>query len=606
MTMATHSSNVGVPPRSPDDFDVFAELVRSRVAKLAGAPIFTVAPVAPLYQVYLEAFGDAEARRVHSCHSCRRFIECYGHLAVIEDGKQESLLWRLVGAPEPYARVAAGLDRAVCAAAVSGVYLSSEPTWGKGASTPPAQWSHFEVPSPSIYPRNKPHNAEQVMAQKRGDYTILQRSLSEYNIEVVQKALGLLQTDSLYRAEKVLGVAEWLLRLHVARAATQNKRERDNFVWSAVATAPDGFSHVRTTMIGSLLDDLVGGLPFEAVARRFAAKMDPLQYLRPQAPPSEQNIAHAEKIVSQLRSAGALGRRFAKLSDIVALWVPDSTRSASKRATETRQIPIESVGAERLRVLLRDAKIDPFGLSDDEVVARYRERFGNECTINSTAAEDRERNGGAEEGGVFSHLKPKVDKGPIVLDAPPTVLTWDKFSRTVLPVAERIEFVVPNSREPYVALVTAADASAPPLLQWDTEERRNPVSWYLYNGGSSPSDWNLVAGAGVAVTAITLLPPMWYAPELNERHGVGVILILSGAKDMRYERGGGFFPESLRGEYHAVRRTMEAHARQAPIVGRDEAQACGYDLRKGSSKWNCEVHVTSRGVVTRYRLDRWD
>ena len=69
-------------------------------------------------------------------------------------------------------------------------------------------------------------------------------------------------------------------------------------------------------------------------------------------------------------------------------------------------------------------------------------------------------------------------------------MTWDKFQRTVLPSAERIEFLAP-SHGSYTALVTAANAEAPPILQWDRDGARNPVSWYFWNGGSSASQFGL-------------------------------------------------------------------------------------------------------------------
>ncbi len=56
-------------------------------------------------------------------------------------------------------------------------------------------------------------------------------------------------------------------------------------------------------------------------------------------------------------------------------------------------------------------------------------------------------------------------------------MTWEKFARTVLPDAETIELYVPAEAAPYVAMVTAANPQAPPILQWDRAERRNPVSW---------------------------------------------------------------------------------------------------------------------------------
>jgi hypothetical protein len=292
-------------------------------------------------------------------------------------------------------------------------------------------------------------------------------------------------------------------------------------------------------MIGTLLQDLANGLAFDTVQQRFAAKMHPLQYQRPTAAPGAANIARAEEIVSKLKSAGALERRFARLADVVALWkpAPDAPPAAP--------------------------------------------------------------------GGVFAHLKPRARSSAVELDAPPTVITWDKFARTVLPDAARITYVVPEGRLPYLALVTAANPDAPPILQWDAPERRNQVSQYVYHGGSLPADWNLRAGVAHAVTAITLAPPHWYGNG-PAHHSQFALFVLEGARDLRYTSGGGLFPEQMRSEYHEIRKTMEAYAKSAIIADKDQAEVCGISLQNGQT-WNYEFRVTGKDDVTQtYKLDRWD
>ena len=83
--------------------------------------------------------------------------------------------------------------------------------------------------------------------------------------------------------------------------------------------------------------------------------------------------------------------------------------------------------------------------------------------------------------GVFAHLAPTATP-PATLAAPPVTLTWEKFVRTVLPTAARIEAQTPATPERFVALVTASDPAAPPILQWDVETNRNPFSWYYHAG----------------------------------------------------------------------------------------------------------------------------
>jgi hypothetical protein len=85
--------------------------------------------------------------------------------------------------------------------------------------------------------------------------------------------------------------------------------------------------------------------------------------------------------------------------------------------------------------------------------------------------------------GVFGHLKAKGAPAPVAdMSVPPKLMTWEKFMRTVMPMASKIELAVPNSADRFMALTTAVNPEAPPLLQWDTAEDRNTFSWYYASG----------------------------------------------------------------------------------------------------------------------------
>jgi hypothetical protein len=356
----------------------------------------------------------------------------------------------------------------------------------------------------------------------------------------VKQALNLLETDSLYRSEKCLGVARWFYDLHIKRSSAENSRAKENMVWYAVATAPVGYCHIKSTMIGTLLDDIVAVLPFETISRKFAEKMHPLQYQRPQAAPPSGNITRAEDIVEKLGIRKSLDRRFARVEELEKIWTP------------------------------------------------------------------KEKKEQASGSGVFSHLIPKDSKKADIPDMniPAITMTWRKFSETVLPKAESIEYYAPAHSECYSAITTAADMEAPPILQWDKEDRRNPFSWYLYNGGSSYHDWNLHTGY-CKVTGICLQPSMWYGGN-NSHISEGVFLILEGAKDTRYKTAGNaLFPETLKSELREIRSTIEAYSKDAVLGGYDDSSACGIRL---GSKYPSDIMLrvtTSTGAAT-YKIDRWD
>lgn len=526
-------------PRAADEhdaYDAFLAHVAATFLEQCGAePLFTTgADVEALWGLYLDGFADPADRQHHTCHACRHFIQRFGALVTINgDGRTTPAMWSKDGTPEHFRPAVAVMAKAVRRAKVVGVFLSSDKTWG----TPKAgTWRHLAVrPPAAMLLRRAIQTPGQAMAERREDYGTVQRALAEFGPEHVETALTLLRTDALYRSEKVLGQAQWLADLHAARAAVRGVA-RDNVTWRAIATAPAGFCHPRSGMIGTLLEDIAAGKPYEDVAGAFRAKMHPLAYQRPQATPAAGAIAAAEKTMQQLGAAGALARRFARVDEVQALWRPRPPRP-------------------------------------DE----------------------------APSGGVFGHLKPKGAPEPSAMRIPAQTMTWVKFERDVLPGADRIEIQAPGFGN-YAALVTAVDPDAPPILQWDREDARNPVSWYLYSGGSSAVQWGLTSGRFHDVSAVTLKPSMWGGG--HEHQGKGVLFLIADARETR-NASACLFPEILKSEFHGIRSVIEAYSLRATIEGMGEPHAAGLLLASGSS-WDVTVRVRVAGRALDYRMDRWD
>lgn len=480
-------------------------------------------------------------RDEYTCSTCQKFVENYGGIVTIaSDGKPTPVMWNPEGVPALYVEAVSVIASVVARSPIDNVFLSEEQTWRIPVS---GTWHHLSViPSERFVFKSSSilRTKEQVVAEKKQDYESLSMALEEFPLKVVQRAYSLLTTESLYRSEKCIEMAQWLVNLHEQRQSPQNLRFKENLTWLAVADAPPGFCHIKSTMIGTLLEDIKAGLPFAQIKARFDAKMNPLQYQHPTAPPTNGNIAQAEKIVDKLKAVGSLERRFAKLADIQALWIPILSH------------PI------------------------------------------------------AEKKGVFSHLKTSATASDSQMEVPQITMTWDKFSRTVLPTAKNIEYFVPASNQPYTALVTAKNLDAPPIIQWDFEDNRNPVTWYFYMNNSPASQWNLQSGTYHPVSAIALQPSMWNATKNFTHHGEKVFFILKNAKDKGYRQGCGFFTEFLKSDYHEVRSTLEAYVKSTVVDGSDEAEACGIGLEKGRT-WNQIFRVTSKdNLIVVYKLDRWD
>ena len=548
MRTSASSSQKASPKKSNAREDGEYQGLVQQLRSASAWPLFTTEATrnGSLYDYFLDAL-PANRRQHYVCRACRKFIDKFGGLVTIgEGGVTSTLLWEI--APDGFFHdaVVALRDR-TGTAKVTGIFLNREDTWGLAENASPkspnasGKWYHMHVDT-SAWGQHARHlllNDEQLMAEKLQDFETLNRALADFPMELVRQAHTLLSTGSLYRSEKCIGVAKWLLDLHESLSTTKHKIRNKNLVWRAVALAPPGFCHVRSTMIGVLLTDLAEGKPFDQIKAAFDSKLSPMQYQRPQAAPTDGQLAAAEAVISKLASAGALKRRFAKLDEVIAhaIWTPR--------------------------------------LSEETL-----------------------------DGSVFGHLK---QSKPSSIDIPAQTMTWDKFNWTVLPTAERVELLVPSGAMPFFAFVTASDSDAPPILQWDHETARNPVSWYVYVHGSLADWWNLAAGTYCDVDAVTLQPTGWNENKADHQ-GDGAYFILRGARDVHYKKAGlGLFPEMLRAEYRPIRSAIEAYSQSRALEGAKAASACGLVLKKSNAAWgHVTVRVTTKGARVLYKLDRWD
>ena len=383
-----------------------------------------------LWDIYLENLPE-EGRFVYNCRACRHFIERFGGLVTInDDGTIESVLWGAT-VPDYFAKSVAALNTYITQhTVVEDVFRSDVQVLGTPVSW---GWTHLHVELPmGTWSLSRTKNAEQLMAEKREERQMLLRALQEYSIDIAEQAVALLQTNAMYRSNTVLGVAEWFLSVHKTIKGA-DPYHKNHLIWKAVGEAPAGYCHVKSSMIGSLLDDIGAGYSTRVIMARFEEKMNPQNYMRSQSAPTAAAIEQAEKLVEKLGIADSLRRRYARFEEVSSkcFWTPRGP----------------------LHKFLEKAE--------------------------------------QKSSGIFSHLTPK-DRTPsndISLDLPTTTMTWDKFSRTILPTANSIEVKVDNPNR-FMALVTEAVEGSEPILQWD-----NPFSWY-YHGGIDGEIKRRVEAAG--------------------------------------------------------------------------------------------------------------
>jgi hypothetical protein len=519
-------------------------LVARRIAEHKG-PLFTT-DATGLWEAYLD--GLPSDRQHYNCHACRRFIERYGGLCTIaKDGATWSAVWHgpTSHMPNFFWRSIVEIENVVLSAKVTGVFLSSDEVWGTPVT---GGWTHLCGRNPSVF-KHAVLSAERRMAELREDYGVLCRSVADFSSDVVAQACRVLGSDAMYRSEKAVEAAEWFLGVHASIANVKGPR-RSNLLWLATANAPPGFCHVRNNVLGTLLEDLASGAPIEAVQRRWAEKLHPLQYQRPTAAPTEGQVDAAEKLVEKLGVAKSLERRFARLEEVTRwLWKP-------------RLGPVE---------LCTWCK-DPNNPSPEHHPDGQSEHV--------------------DAPRVFDALRPRSRK-PEPVELPTVTVTWEKFCRTVLPSALGIEVEVP-ARGNFYGLTTAVHPDAPCILQWG-----NHASSYVYYGGSYCLNWHLAPGRA-PVTCIFEHPSRWQGDE-HKHHGDCVFFAIEGCWDEGGDRhGSALFPETLKSELHGCRAVIEAHSKRNGLQGKELGTA------NGLTGWPQTLRVRTREGYANYHIDRRD
>jgi hypothetical protein len=164
-----------------------------------------------------------------------------------------------------------------------------------------------------------------------------------------------------------------------------------------------------------------------------------------------------------------------------------------------------------------------------------------------------------------------------------------------------LQLQVPYGNANFMAYTTAVDLTAPPILQWDSETARNPVAWYVYNGGSAAASWGLEAGFLVDVLGIASQPDHFPCSPPSHRKDSS-LLILRGCVDS-VNRSLGLFPECMRSELHSVRSVIEAHSRSRSLEGADAGQlASGLRVDDGGESSFVLVCGIEGGASVRYRV----
>ncbi len=305
-----------------DAFDKFVALVRQRYDSLAEqGELFQVQKKDKLWRVYLQSFPAGtnpvyKARAEYDCQHCRRFVQNLGAVVSLKDGEVDTV-WRVDDAPYPFNIVASACDAFVRSQAVAGVFRSRERHYGVAVSRSlSAQgqvltWPHLHG---EVFERHF-SRAEGIAQGTAADAAaILGRGLEGLTVEALDAIIAIISEDptAIYRGAEFIGSLRAFRALkHRYDALDTTCRAR--FVWEHVNSPVARF---KNTVIGTLIQDISGGVEVDRAIKAFEAKVAPHNYQRPKALITKKMIEEAMKTIDDLGLRTSLERRHAKLSDV--------------------------------------------------------------------------------------------------------------------------------------------------------------------------------------------------------------------------------------------------------------------------------------------------
>lgn len=460
-----------------------------------------------LFTHYLLQFPEV-SRQQYNCKTCQRWLNKFGQYVVVEDGVAYSMAFKVQETQSDAVKAfMTEMSRIVGKCPVVGLVVDNVDTYEFQHS---GKFDHFggkiQCEDPRLLFSYTDEERMGKEASAREDVRLVKASLTRWNQPLVEKVAALFEYGELKNSTKFKRSFEQWYKLYKEFSLTKNNNVKNNLVWEAVDAKKQDLIHFSNTVVGNLLDNL--NTYSESYALRvFRTETEGTNYMRATEKPTEEQLEKAKALVVEMGIESAFRRRFATVDDIPYwFWKPE-------------------------------AKVEGSEAGSGSI-------FDGMKTKNSTTAPARVR-----VEGVHS-------------------MTFMAFVNEVLPKVASLKVLFKNSAYQnfnFTQLVAAADPEAKPILRWDSEEKRNTISGYVYQGGSRLGNWTNSPGSTFDVIGITVNPERFENPEM--KYGIpvsGVTLILDGLKD-RGNRTSALFAETLRHELRDIRRVVEEYSNTHPL-----------------------------------------
>lgn len=311
------------------DFKRFAEPVNTKLQELASTGLYTVqVDRDEIWEVYMGAFPDGtnniyKERREYDCNCCKSFIRQIGNVISIVNNEIVTI-WdiKTVGY---YQEVADKMAEYIKTLPIQSKLYKTERKFGAQKTTQVTEngiinWDHFytELPNSAVN-----SDAGTLIGNFNSSRQVLERGFNELSTNALESTLDLID-NGLYKGNEFKnGVRDF----SNAKKEYELSVNKELFV---VKNTDQPYARFRNTMIGTLVQDLSGGVDLEVAVKKYEDKASSGNYKRTKAFITSGMVEQATKKIEELGLEPCLERRHAKLEDISVNNVLFANRDAKK------------------------------------------------------------------------------------------------------------------------------------------------------------------------------------------------------------------------------------------------------------------------------------
>jgi len=391
----------------------------------------------------------------HNCNCCKNFINRYGDIVAIVDGKLESIFSNL-GDCEEYNDSVIACNNELINSPITDVFFETYQMLDQGLNYEKTtknqdtyklgigetnfkynkedevkyghvnsdgtfrvdfdkiySFNHFELDLPKQFVDFSGKSIESIMGTYRDKYSVFKRAMEEIPLDTLLLVKDLINQGSLLDGTSHLSVLEAIIEhKHILANVKWNI---DLFCWFQSYWLNESVAKFKNHLIGVLCTELAEGKELNEAVLAWNKRVDPVNYNKAKAPITQAQINLAKKFVEEGGYTASFQRRLATIDDIKA--------------------------SEILHINRDNNKVKPVSMFD---------------TIKTPS-------------GVGRHKRSEFDKVETV--------SIDKFMSDILPTCTNIELLMENKFEGnLVNLTTIVEKEAKQIFKWN-----NPFS-YTFNG----------------------------------------------------------------------------------------------------------------------------